>query len=257
MTLELWLRVALAPLAVGLASLAARRWGHTVSGYLGGMPLIGGPITFFLAQDHGARFAAESATMTLAAVVGQGAYLLAFAHAARSHRWMVALACAWIAFAAVSLPIALVAPPLPAAVALAAAGLACAWIALPRPRHSGGLPSVPAVELYLRLAAAAALAFAIVAGARVLGPVWSGLLLSMPVTGSIIPPFTLALYGPDAVARVTRGFAVGLTAFSAFFLTVAAGAVGLGKTAAFLLAVLAALAAVSVSSRLMKIRLAP
>jgi hypothetical protein len=96
-----------------------------------------------------------------------------------------------------------------------------------------------------------------VAGARVLGPVWSGLLLSLPVTGSIVPPFTLVLYGPDAVARVTRGFVVGLTAFSAFFLVIAACAVAWGTAASFLLAVPAALAAVSVSSRLLKIRIGP
>jgi hypothetical protein len=31
------------------------------------------------------------------------------------------------------------------------------------------------------------------------GPVWSGVLLSLPITGSIMPPFTLALYGPGAL----------------------------------------------------------
>jgi hypothetical protein len=257
-SLEIALRVALAPLAVGLASLAARRWGHTVSGYLGGMPLIGGPITFFLAQDYGPAFAAQSASMTLAGVAGQTAYLLVFAHLARWRRgWALALAAGWISFALVSVAIATATPPLIAAIVLAAAGLAAAWIGLPRPREAGELPAVPAVELYLRLAAALVLAFAIVAGARVLGPVWSGLLLSLPVTGSIVPPFTLALYGPDAVARVTRGFVVGLTAFSAFFLVVAGCTVALGIAASFLLAVLAALAAVSVSSRLLKIRLVP
>jgi len=256
-SLELGLRVALAPLAVGLASLAARRWGHAVSGYLGGMPLIGGPITFFLAQDYGARFAAQSATMTLAAVAAQAAYLLVFAIAARSRRWMLALACGWAAFAAVSAAIAWSAPSLAFALALAVAGLAIAWTALPRPREAGALPSVPGIELYLRLAAALALAIAIVTGAGALGPVWSGVLLSMPVTGSIVPPFTLALYGPDAVARVTRGFVVGLTAFCAFFAVIAACTVALGIGASFLLAVVAALAAVSISSRLLKIRLAP
>jgi len=257
-SLELALRVALAPLAVGIASLAARRWGHAVSGYLGGMPLIGGPITFFLAQDYGPRFAAQSAAVTLAAVAGQAAYLVAFAHLARCrHVWLLALAGGWIAFALVSGAIALAGPPLPAAIALAVAGLAAAWTGLPRPREAGGLPAVPNAELYLRLAAALVLAFAIVTGARTLGPVWSGLLLSLPVTGSIVPPFTLALYGADAVARVTRGFVVGLTAFSTFFLVVAACAVPLGTAPAFLLAVPAALAAVSISSRLLKIRLTP
>ena len=70
MNIESWLRLALVPAAVWLASLAARRWGHAASGYLGGMPLIGGPITLFLALEHGADFAARSATVTLAAILG-------------------------------------------------------------------------------------------------------------------------------------------------------------------------------------------
>ena len=53
MTLVTLLRLLLIPAAVWLASLAGRRWGHGVSGYLGGLPLIGGPITLYLALDHG------------------------------------------------------------------------------------------------------------------------------------------------------------------------------------------------------------
>ena len=68
MSLETWLRLALVPAAVWAASLAARRWGHAASGYLGGLPLIGGPITLFLALDLGVEFAARSALFTLAAI---------------------------------------------------------------------------------------------------------------------------------------------------------------------------------------------
>ncbi|HXS53310.1 MAG TPA: hypothetical protein VN782_12320, partial [Usitatibacter sp.] len=84
-------RLALVPAAVWVASLAGRRWGHGFSGYLGGLPMIGGPITIYLALDHGATFAARSATVTLAAILGQGAHLMAFAHTGRRHAWPVAL----------------------------------------------------------------------------------------------------------------------------------------------------------------------
>lgn len=257
MSVETALRLALVPAAVWLASLAARRWGHAVSGYLGGMPLIGGPITYFLAVDHGAQFAARSAAVTLATIAAQAAYLLAFSYLARRTRWAVSLAGGWSCFALVALAVASISPSAPGGLALAAAGLATAWVALPRPRGSVGLPSVPRFELYLRLVAAFVLALAIVTGAGTLGPVWSGVLLSMPVTGSIMPPFTLALYGPDAVARLMRGFVVGLTGFGSFFFIVAQCAVSLGITAAFVAAVLLALVAVGISSRLLIIRSAP
>jgi hypothetical protein len=254
---EAALRLALVPAAVWLASLAARRWGHSVSGYLGGMPLIGGPITYFLAIDYGPEFAARSASITLAVVLAQAAHLLAFAHIARRSGWPWALAGGWASFGALAVAIGWIAPPAWIGLLLAAAGLAFAWRFLPWPREHARLPSVPAMELYLRLAAAFALALAIVLGAKALGPVWSGALLSMPVTGSITPPFTAARYGPDAVARLTRGFVVGLTGFGSFFFVVAAGCVALGSTSAFLLAVVAALVAIALSSRMLTIRARP
>jgi hypothetical protein len=69
-------------------------------------------------------------------------------------------------------------------------------------------------------------------------------LLSVPVTGSIMPPFTLALYGVDATRRLARGFIVGLTGFSAFFFVVGGFVGSLGVASAFVLALVAALATV-------------
>jgi hypothetical protein len=238
------LRLALVPAAVWVASLAARRWGHAVSGYLGGLPMIGGPITLYLALDHGAAFAARSATFTLAAILGQAAHLLVFSHAGRHARWPAALLSGWAAFAAVAIAVARLAPgPLVAAM-LAGAGLAGAWRWLPRGEGHAAPPAIPRAELQLRLVAALVLAAAILWSARAFGPVVSGVLLSVPVTGSIMPPFTLALYGPAALARLVRGFVAGLTGFAAFFLVLATALPALGVAAAFACAVPAALAAV-------------
>ena len=254
MSVETLLRLALVPAAIWLATLAARRWGHTVSGYLGGMPLIGGPITLFIAMDHGAAFAARSATFTLAAILGQGAHLLAFAHAARAGApWPLALLAGWLAFAIAAVGSAALDPGPFAALTLAVAGLAAAWLFLPRPREAAIPARIPPVEMRLRLVAAFLLAAAILWAADTFGPVASGVLLSVPVTGSIMPPFTLALYGADSVARLTRGFVVGLTGFTAFFLVVALAVPGWGIAAGFVAAVAAALAAVMVASRTLRV----
>ncbi len=239
-------RLLLVPAAVWLASLAARRWGHRVSGYLGGMPMIGGPITLFIALDHGLDFAAHAATYTLAIIAAQSAHLLAFAWSARRLRWPAALACGWSSFAIVAFAVAWAAPPLWVAAILGYGGLFAARVFLPHPKHEATLPAVPRSELNLRLAAAVVLAGAILWAAAQFGPVVSGVMLSLPVTGSIMPPFTLALYGADSVARLMRGFATGLTGFASFFLVVALAPAGV--TATFLLAVAAALAALFVAS---------
>jgi hypothetical protein len=250
---ETLLRLALVPAAIWLATLAARRWGHAVSGYLGGLPLIGGPITLYLALDHGAGFAARSATFTLAAILGQGAHLLAFAHVAKRARWPVALAAGWAGFGLIAIAVAALDPGPGLALALAVAGLSAAWIGLPRPRHPAVPAYIPPAELRLRLVAAFMLAAVILWSADALGPVASGILLSMPVTGSIMPPFTLALYGADSVARLTRGFVVGLTGFATFFLAVALAAVPWGMPGAFAAAIAGALVAVVVASKILRI----
>ena len=249
MTVEALLRLALVPAAVWLASLAARRWGHRVSGYLGGMPLIGGPITYFLAADHGNAFAARSATLTLAAICGQAAHLLTFTYVGRVARWPAALAAGWTAFVASSLLVAWWDPVPVVALALALASLFLGRLALPREGQVASRPSVPPLEMRMRLIAAFALAVLIVWSAARFGPVVSGLLLSLPVTGSIMPPFTLSLYGPDAVARLARGFLVGLTGFTAFFFVLATTLVAWGALSAFAAAVGAALAAVALAAR--------
>lgn len=243
MTLEMLLRLALVPAAVWVASLAARRWGHAISGYLGGLPMIGGPITFFLALDLGPAFAARSALFTLAAIAGQAAHLITFGWAARRGSWALALASGWTAFALVSLGLTFV--PLDPAIALALAigGLASAWRWLPRQQGHAVAPRIPPMELRLRLVAAFALAAAILWSAPIFGPVVSGILLSVPVTGSIMPPFTVALYGHDALARLLRGFVVGLSGFTAFFATLAFALAPFG-VAAFVPALAVALAAV-------------
>jgi hypothetical protein len=250
---ETLLRLALVPAAIWLATLAARRWGHTVSGYLGGLPLIGGPITLYLALDHGGAFAARSATFTLAAILGQGAHLLAFAHASRRASWPVALVAGWSSFAFVAVGVAALDPGPWLALSLAIAGLAAAWIGLPQPRLPVVPARIPPIELRLRLLAAFILAAVILWAADAFGAVASGVLLSVPVTGSIMPPFTLALYGADSVARLTRGFVVGLCGFTTFFLAIALAVVPWGIAAAFTAALAGALVAVLTASRSLRI----
>jgi hypothetical protein len=252
-TAETALRLALVPAVVWLASVAARRWGHKVSGYLGGMPMIGGPITLFLAIDYGTEFAAKSAAVTLAAVLGQAAHLFLFTWTGQRTRWPVALLAGWSGFAIVAIFAAWIDPSPAIALAMAVTGLAAAWRWLPRYQGDTTPPAVPPAELRLRLAAAFALAAAILYTARVFGPVVSGVLLSVPITGSIMPPFTLARYGSDSLARLVRGFVVGLTGFTAFFFTVASGIVAMGTALAFAAAVLAALATLFVVTRVLRI----
>jgi len=133
------LKLALVPIAVGLASLAARRWGHTVSGYLGGMPMVGGPIIIFLTLDHGTAFAAKVALVTLAGLLAQGAHQIAMAYVGRRFGWLPGLLSGWGAFAIVGTGLAHLDFPWWVAATYGVAALLVMWRVLPRAKDDGAL----------------------------------------------------------------------------------------------------------------------
>ena len=55
------LKALLAPLLILLATLAGRRWGPGVGGWLAGLPLTSGPVSLILALEQGPEFAARAA----------------------------------------------------------------------------------------------------------------------------------------------------------------------------------------------------
>ena len=54
------LKLTLTPILILTASLASRRWGQAIGGWLVALPLTTGPVTFFLALEQGNSFAARA-----------------------------------------------------------------------------------------------------------------------------------------------------------------------------------------------------
>src|SRR5512143_964340 len=96
---NLILKVLITPALIGTASLAGRRWGHSISGWLIALPLTTGPITFFLALSHGPAFAASAAAGTLAGGISQAAFVMAYSQLAWRWKWPYSLAAATLGFA--------------------------------------------------------------------------------------------------------------------------------------------------------------
>jgi len=84
---SLALKLVLTPLLVGGASLAGRRWGSEIGGWLVGIPFTSGPIAFFLALNPGPRFAAATAVGIMAGVASQAAFCVAYAWTAQRRGW--------------------------------------------------------------------------------------------------------------------------------------------------------------------------
>jgi len=235
----LLLKLVLVPLLMYGVSLAARRWGHRVSGWLSGLPLIAGPIMAVLCFEQGAAFTVEVAVALLTALPATAAYCLAFCRICALAGWLVSLLLSWLVFAVLAAPLAtLQIGPAPALL-LAVGSILLAFALLPRPAGAATLVRIPRVEIALRVAAAVALMLTISYGAQALGARASGVLLTFPIGGSVLPAFTRALHGVDATRHLLRGFVAGLIPFPLFFFVLALALPVVHPVAAFAAATVA------------------
>lgn len=238
----LLLKVLLVPAFLALVTLAGRRWGPAVAGWLAGLPVVAGPILYFLVLEHGVAFGARAATASLAAILSAFAFSITYGRVCRGQGWQRALLiglCAWFvaAQALVRLPLSL-----PLAGALAAAALLAAPRLLPRGLAVVPVRPAPGWDLWLRMAAGAALTLAVTGLAAGIGPAWSGVLSVFPVLSLVLSVSSHRAYGPDFVFALLRAMATGMWSFGAFCLALALALPRMGLAAAFATALAATLA---------------
>lgn len=96
------LKLTLTPILIAAATLAGRRWGPAIGGWLVALPLTSGPVAFFLVLDQGAPFAAAAAVGSLLGAAAEAAFALVYSRTA-SRGWVAALVAGSLAFAAIAL----------------------------------------------------------------------------------------------------------------------------------------------------------
>ncbi len=236
------LKVALGPALIALASLAARRWGPSVGGWLVALPLTSGPVLFFLALDHGTAFAAAAAVGALAGLAAISAFAAAYARGGGPGP-LAAFGVASAGFVLVGLALQPVLDDptwIVLAVVLAAVSLAL------RSLPEGGSRAVrgvhPRWDLPARMVTVVALILALTTVAPLLGPRLTGLVATFPVYVSVMTTFTQRQAGLPAAVDLLRGLLVGLYGTAAFFAVLVVGLVPAGIALAFGAALLAALA---------------
>ena len=240
------------PAVIWLASYAGRRWGHRVSGLVSGFPLIAAPIVLFLSIDAPRAFIAEVSWVAMTVAPAIGVHCLVYAWLSRlplprKIHWVVCLLPAWTA--CVSVEWLLSAAPLKgvAGAALALGEMVLLAALMPRAQPNAQTPRIPASEMAVRMAAALVIAAIVMLGAEAFGPRVSGMLLAFPITASVLPVFTLILYGADATIRLLSGFITGLIGFVAYFFAFASLVEAQGPATAFFAGLASSLLAVSLT----------
>jgi hypothetical protein len=235
------IKLLVTPLLIGGATLAGRRWGEHMGGWLVALPLTSGPVAFFLATENGSAFAAVAATGMMAGTISQVAFALAY-RASVLFGVIPALGAGLAAFGATTAALSFVHwPPVPTfglVLAALAAGYALTRRGAPRDGATAG--TAPRWDIPARMIVATGVAFAVTAAAPVIGPHLAGLLSPLPVFGIVLAVFSHRAHGPAAAVAVLDGLVLGLLAPAVFFLAAALALLAVGLTA-FVLATAAAL----------------
>lgn len=232
------LKLVLSPLLVGMASLAGRRWGSEIGGWLVGIPFTSGPIAFFLALSPGPRFAAAAAGGIMAGTASQAVFCLAYAWVARRFGWAPSLIAATAGFLVMTLLLSIVHVSTWIAFAAIIAVLLVSLALMPGRDTERRAPiEYPAWDIPARMAVATFFVVALTAVAPLLGPRFAGLLAPFPLYATVLATFAHRLQGAAPAVGVLRGLLLGCFAFAAFFLTLAQLLAGQGVAIAFAAAV--------------------
>lgn len=256
---SLILKLVVTPALIGAASLAGRRWGAAVGGWLVGIPFTSGPIALFLALDHGVSFAASASVGMLLGMISQAIFCLAYSwSASRGVPWLASFGSGCVGFAASTVVLHLLSVPLmPASLATLLALAVVLLLVVPRTPDKSDESESPATspprwDIPARMVVATVFVLLLTAVAPVLGPYLSGLLSPFPLFGAVLVVFVHRSEGATSAMKLLRGLLFGLFAAAGFFVALSALIEPLGIGLGFAAATATALVAQGLTLRLLR-----
>jgi hypothetical protein len=236
------LKLILAPLIIGSASLAGRKWGPAVSGWIVGMPLTSGPVIFFVALSHERTFAANAALGVLSGGLSLVAYALTYSWLAVKFRWQIAIAGSLFVFSISTALLQNFTFPLWPIFGLVCTALVFGLHLMPKDVVEKESESKPGVwDIPARIFIGTSFILLLTGIAPLIGPRLTGLLTTIPLYITILTIFAHRNQGPAAAAHVLHGLLYGMFAFTGFFITLSLLIEQVSLAAAFGAAILAAL----------------
>jgi hypothetical protein len=236
------LKLFLAPVLIGLVSIAGRRWGPAVGGWLVSLPLTSAPVILFLAIDQGTAFASGAAQDTLLGIMSVASFCLVYGWFSFRFGWPVSMLAGWGAFFALTFILEGILLPLLLSFVIVIAYLALVLTVMPKSQSKDITINPPPWDTPLRMLVATAFVLGLTGAAAILGPQLSGLLAPFPMFTTILVVFTHHFQGANVARRLLRGVVAGSFTFVTFFLIISLLINRWGIAVAFGLALLAALA---------------
>ncbi len=235
------LKLFLAPVLIGLVSIAGRHWGPAVGGWLVSLPLTSAPVILFLAIEQGTAFASRAAQDTLLGIISVASFCLVYCWFSFRFGWPVSMIAGWGAFFALTFIEEGLILPLLFSFVVVIAFLAVILIVMPKSQSKDITINPPRWDTPLRMLVATAFVLGLTGAASILGPQLSGLLAPFPMFTTILAVFTHHFQGADFTRRLLRAVVAGSFTFVTFFLVISLLVNRWGIASAFGLAILAAM----------------
>jgi len=236
------LKLILAPIIIGSASLAGRKWGPAVSGWIVGMPLTSGPVIFFVALSHESAFAANAALGVLSGGLSLVAFALTYSWLATRFHWPVAIGGSLLVFAISTALLQNYTFPLWPIFGMVCAMLVIGLYLMPKDIVEKESENKPGRwDISIRIFIGTSFILLLTGIAPLIGPRLTGLLTTIPLYITILTIFAHRHQGPAAAAHVLRGLLYGMFAFTGFFITLSLLIEQVSLASAFGAAILAAL----------------
>jgi hypothetical protein len=235
------LKLIMAPVIIGSASLAGRKWGPAVSGWIVGMPLTSGPVVFFLALSHDVTFATNAVLGVVSGGLSLISYALTYAWLATRFRWYVALAGGFVVFAISTTLLQNISLPLIPIFLIVCAAIVVGLRLMPNDAVEAGETKLGKWDIPSRILIGTSFILLITGSASFIGPRLTGLLTMIPLYVTILAIFAHRHQGPAAAAHVLRGLLYGMFAYAGFFITLGLLLERAGIAISFLSAIIVAL----------------
>ena len=256
-TVTFLLKLFLVPTFIGLVSLAGRRWGTTVSGWLIGLPLTSAPVAFILALEQGTLFAAKASEAILLGIVSVYAFCVAYSWVAIRSGWVESALLGIFAFFVCTYILNMVTLSLWIGCAFAILTLLVTLYLMPHVGPDRASPRRWRWEDPFRMVSATALLFVVTGLATLLGPQLTGLLTPFPIYATTMGAFTHRSQGGEEAVKLLRGIVIGTFTFIIFFLIISSTIVAWGLTASFLTGIGASFLIHSTSLQILRSRIRP
>lgn len=244
----IFFKLTVTPLLLLAASIAIRRWGEVLGGFLVGLPLTSGPISVFLALEHGPAFAIQATSGSLIATAAQAGFCFSYCRFAICG-WPVALAAACATFCLTACLLQWSGLPHLALFLLALLAVMSALYLTPKTAVKGRRLPAPWWDLPARMLLIASLVVGVTSIAPYVGAGVSGVLASFPFMAAILGVFSHRMAGHAAGQQVLRGMLAGLLSFATFFYVLSLALAWVGLFAAYADAILCALAVQAITWR--------